>query len=57
MDCLWPDCYAFGLNGFRQRFYRVDQRSIQMLVDVERRELSAVALGFGHSARRQGERA
>jgi hypothetical protein len=57
MYCLRLDRYAFGLNGFRQLLYRVGQRSIRTLVDVERRELSVVALGFGYSAPYLEERA
>ena len=57
MDCLRLDRYAFGLNGFRQLLYRVGRRSHRTLVDVERRELSVVALGFGYSAPYLEERA
>jgi hypothetical protein len=57
MDRLWLDRYVFGLNGIRQRLHRVGLRSIQALVDVDRRKLTAVVLGFGYSAAYQGERA
>jgi hypothetical protein len=55
MDRLWMDRYAFGLNGIRQRLHRVGLRSIQARVDIDRRKLAAVVLGY--SAAYQGERA
>jgi hypothetical protein len=55
MDCLRLDRYAFDLKEFPQRLHRVRHRSIHSFVDVERRKMCAVALGY--SAPHHGERA